>query len=233
MVDQEFRDALTHVRDRVVMAAARHVRSRLANTWYLYSDAACEPAGHGFLAGLGAVLVSSDGTLIRCLGQTFSLEDVAPLCLHDLSNPIYALEGLAVVAALEAWGDLLASSELVDLVDNEGVLGSLVACKSTADYFDPILSMIVSWEEKAVVSPWYERVSSVANIADGPSRNDFSDLVGVPRSSLDVAALVAKVQGQATVTVGCLGRLYSARSSTLCGMHYRPLCGMPLTRRPC
>ena len=50
MVDQEFREALTYVRDRVVMGAARHVRFRVANTWFLYSDAACEPTEHGFLA---------------------------------------------------------------------------------------------------------------------------------------------------------------------------------------
>ena len=111
------------------------------------------------------VLVSSDGTPTRCLGQTFPLT-VPP----RFEQPLRAGRSCCRCSALT-----LGSPGLIGtccLRRQRRSVGSLVACKSTAHYFDPILSMIVDWEERAVVSPWYERVSSVANIADGPSGDD-------------------------------------------------------------
>ena len=98
----------------------------------------------------------------------------------QLANPITLLEGLAVVV-LTTWASLLKRSHVVSFNDDECVLGSFLGCKSSQDVFCPILSALVSWEDKHQTHPWFDYVPSEANIADPPSRGDCQSLVGVSR----------------------------------------------------
>ena len=119
-VDHELKQALLHMRDRVIQGKPRLVKSRLANVWHVYTDASFEPSKTNYECGLGGVLVSPDGKAIRCFGAVFGREELSLLMGSGLSNPISLLEGLAVAAALDLWTGLLEGFELVCFVDNEG-----------------------------------------------------------------------------------------------------------------
>ena len=73
-LDQNLRDSLVYMRDRVVNGPPRKVETRLANTWFLYTDACYEANHPSWVAGLGGVLVSWDGA-----SQFLSLVSNAPI----------------------------------------------------------------------------------------------------------------------------------------------------------
>ena len=79
------------------------------------------------------------------------------------------------------------------LIDNKGVLAALLSCKASAAYFEPILDFITSWEVSKGVCPWFERVSSSANIADGPSSGCNQLLRGVAQSEFVLDGFLDRV----------------------------------------
>ena len=93
----------------------------------------------------------------------------------QLPNSIYLLEGLAVVVGLTAWASLLKRSHVVSFVDNEGVLGFFLSCKSSQDAFCPILSALVNWEDELQTYAWFDYVPSEAKIVDPPSRGETAN----------------------------------------------------------
>ncbi|CAE7356169.1 RE1, partial [Symbiodinium sp. KB8] len=159
------------------------------NAWFLFTDAAYESSEES-PCGIGAVLVASDGKPVRSFGLSFCEDLLDVIRFWENSSPIYFLEGLAVVAALHRWNSLIGGSEIVCFVDNEAAKSAFIATKSPSDQFGLLLDWLASWEERHSTFPWFERVSSAANIADGPSRGDFSILREVQRDDLDLPQLL-------------------------------------------
>ena len=193
-VDQALRESLVYMRDRVVNGPPRQIMTKLANTWFLYTDACFETGHPVWEAGIGGVLVGWGGKPIafftfKCNDRVMELVNKA-----QLANPIYLLEGLAVVVGLTAWASLLKRSHVVSFVDNEGVLGSFFSCKSSQDAFCPILSALVNWEDELQTYAWFDYLPSEAKIVDPPSSGDCQSLVGfssVPITEEDIVRLLA------------------------------------------
>ena len=79
-------------------------------------------------------------------------------------------------------------------LDNEGFLGSFMSCRTSQDAFNPILRALTDWEASNQTQAWYDFVPSEANIADPPSRGDYSSLVSVSRVAVcegDVMEILA------------------------------------------
>ena len=112
------------------------------------------------------------------------------LGVDTAQNPIYVLEALALIAALQLFRNDIQGREVLAFLDNDGALGSFISCKSSCDCLEPLLDALVSCEEACVSSLWFERVSSEANISDAPSRGDFTELEGVHRVHCDLLSLV-------------------------------------------
>ena len=178
-LDQNLRDSLVYMRDRVVNGPPRKVETRLANTWFLYTDACYEANHPSWVAGLGGVLVSWDGKPV----SFFSFNCTDRILLHlgktHLLNPIYILEGLAAVIGLRVWTSLIRGSHIVAFLDNEGVLGSFMSCRTSQDLFTPILCALTEWESDNQTQAWFDFVPSEANVADPPSRGDCTLLTAV------------------------------------------------------
>ena len=192
-MDDDLRNALGFLLLRVVGAPPRVVSTRRENAWFLFTDAAYE-SSEETPCGIGAVLVASDGKPVRCFGPSFCEDLLDEIRFWENSSPIYFLEGLAVVAALHRWNSLIGGSEIVCFVDNEAAKSAFIATKSPSDQFGLLLDWLASWEERHSTFPWFERVSSAANISDGPSRNDFSILQGVQLDDLDLSQLLLELQ---------------------------------------
>ena len=66
-------------------------------------------------------------------------------------------------------------------LDNEGVLGSFMSCRTSQDLFTPILCALTEWESDNQTQAWFDFVPSEANVADPPSRGDCTSLITVGR----------------------------------------------------
>ena len=180
-LDQCLRDSLVYMRDRVINGPPREVRTRLANTWFLYTDACYEANHPNWVAGLGGVLVSWDGKPISYF--SFKCTDciLSHLGKTHLLNPIYLLEGLAAIIGLRVWTSLIRGSHIVAFLDNEGVLGTFMNCRTNQRLFTPILCALTEWESVNQTQAWFDFVPSEANVADQPSRGDCTPLTAVAR----------------------------------------------------
>ena len=83
---------------------------------------------------------------------------------------------LAVLLLLATFEDELFGSALLAFIDNDGVLGSILRGSSRA----PEVNIAVGhlWLEVAAccIAPYFGRVESKANLADGPTRADMANL---------------------------------------------------------
>ena len=186
-IDPQMADSLRFIRDRVVNGPPRTVRAVLDDTVFLYTDACFEPGGY---SGLGGVLVDSTACIKACYGVECTGDVLRLLGVDTAQNPIYVLEALALIAALQLFKNDIQGREVLAFLDNDGALGSFISCKSSCDCLEPLLDALVSCEEACVSSLWFERVSSEANISDAPSRGDFTELEGVHRVHCDLLSLV-------------------------------------------
>ncbi|CAE7235380.1 unnamed protein product [Symbiodinium sp. CCMP2592] len=192
-MDSDLQAALTFLKDRVVGAPPRVISARRENAWFIFTDAAYND-GQANSCGLGGVLVAPDGKPIRFFSCLFNDDALEGLRFGDVQSPIYFLEGLAVVVALHVWNSLVQGSEAVCFVDNEAAKSAFIAGKSPCVHFSALSEWLSDWEERASSFPWFERVSSAANIADGPSRDDCSHLAGVRRDEIDLQSIILALQ---------------------------------------
>ena len=180
-LDQGLRDSLVYMRDRVLNGAPREVMTRLANTWFLYTDACYEADHPSWVAGLGGVLVSWDGKPVSYFIFKCTDSILSHLGKTHLLNPIYLLEGLAAIIGLKVWTSLIRGSHIVAFLDNEGVLGTFMSCRANQSLFTPILCALTEWESDNQTQAWFDFVPSEANVADRPSRGDCTSLTAVAR----------------------------------------------------
>ena len=181
VLDQSLRDSLVYMRDRVISGPPREVMTRLANTWFLYTDACYEANHPSWVAGLGGVLVSWYGKPVSYFSFRCTDNILSHLRKTCLLNPIYILEGLAALLGLRVWTSLIHKSHVVAFLDNEGVLGTFMSCRTSQPLFTPILQALTEWESNCQTQAWFDFVPSEANVSDPPSRGDCTQLAGVTR----------------------------------------------------
>ena len=161
-------------------ACAPRIWGRLSSSvsHLLYTDA----AGAG---GLGATLVLADNprTAVLTLSGVVPAEELTSLLYPRLDddqdlfgfalpqpNAIYLLELFAVLASLRKLSPLLQYARLVIFIDNEAAKSALIKGDSGSTMARWIVSEC--WHILASTSAhaWFERVPSLSNPADAPSR---------------------------------------------------------------
>lgn len=125
----------------------------------------------GDIRGLGAVLA--------CNGSLWYTSLVAPEQIMEQLMPrdnqqIGFLEMLAILLLGATFPDILARSAVTVFVDNNGVLGSVIRGSSKASEINLAVGRWWLQAAKLDCAPYFARVTSAANISDGPSRMDFA-----------------------------------------------------------
>ena len=166
-ISNSLRDALKVLKERVLGGKPRLLSCRMLDTMYLLTDASFEP-GSG--AGLGAVLVSSDGTIMSWFGIHVSIEQLSALLMDGKETVIGELETLAVAMALLLWADRLCSTQLLVYIDNEGSRYSLIKGYSVSRSITSICALAATTLDAHYILPWFGRIPSISNLADFPSR---------------------------------------------------------------
>ena len=97
--------------------------------------------------------------------------------LEESENPIYELEIIPVFLATKIWGSLISNSQVVCYLDNDAARAGLIRMRGANEVAEAFLNEIAKLEVSFSYRPWYGRVPTSSNIADGPSRADCSEVL--------------------------------------------------------
>ena len=149
------------------------ITKSLCRTWIIFTDGAFEPdSSHP--ATVGGVLICPGGSVMQCFGESLHGTLVDEL-LSQSQHPIYELEVLPLLLALQTWGPLISGSPVVFFLDNDAARAAYVKGVGATLFAESVAQKFVCLESKLKILPWFGRVPSHSNISDGPSRLDFSN----------------------------------------------------------
>ena len=160
--------ALRFVQEKIEKSRPRIVDVNSREVIYVFTDAAFE--SEALTGGLGAVLLSSSGEVIRWAGQNLDSSFIASIIAEDQKQFIGELETLAVLAAISMWRDWLTAKHVVFFIDNEASRFCILKGYSKNPCISKMVHALATLEEEVGCFAWYARVPSEANIADPPSR---------------------------------------------------------------
>ena len=181
-LDDEALAAVKAYCDILKRAPARQVSAAKKECFYLYTDASLEEGENGPCAGLGGVIVDPTGLPLQFFSWFPEQEDMTMLGIDLGTKCIFLLELLAVCIGFWLWGDIFGGSSLVAFTDNEAAKACLVKGSSAHPIANKLLFCQAVLEVERMCLPWFSRVPSLSNIADGPSRKDGNEplLEGLP-----------------------------------------------------
>ena len=181
VLDQELRSAVMSLVQRVSSAEPLRIQPLSQDTWILYTDGACEP--EKCWGGIGAVLFGPNRCVAGYFGEPVDARVMKKL-LSRSKNPIFELEIAPILISLELWKTFLPGAQLICFLDNDGARHTCIRCYAHQEPANSWVKAIVESEDALCLKSWYARVGTSSNIADGPSRLDFSAscLDGVARS---------------------------------------------------
>jgi hypothetical protein len=87
---------------------------------------------------------------------------------------IAQVELLAIIAAFEAFGPEIEGKRVIALVDSESALGAAIKGYSAKEDISDAVTRLWETIAKFGIIVYFDRISTDANISDGPSRNDFA-----------------------------------------------------------
>ena len=174
-VQDDLCDALSMLRDRIVSAEPYKIFGKSRSVAHVYADACFEP---GPKAGLGGVLVDSNGKCISCFGIWLPEDVVNMLNPLEHETVIAELEALATLLSLHLFESYLVDKDVVVFTDNNAVLSALISGRSTNEVVRLVVNKTFMWEDRLGLLLWHERVPSASNVADGPSRGLFEGDLG-------------------------------------------------------
>ena len=166
----ELRMALGNLRQEILGKPVHSIGVRAAQPVHIFTDGACEPLPSGELEGtIGGVLV--DPASSKYLYFMGAIEPRVMRYLLSLSaNPICQVELLAVLASFVLLNSPLAGRPCVVWVDNEATKAALIKACSGQAHIAEILAAVALLESATQMRCWFERVPSLSNISDAPSR---------------------------------------------------------------
>lgn len=165
----EDRATLTFLRNRVLTAPPILIQPCQLDTWFVFTDGACDSqSGTG---GVGGVLMAPNGKLIHHFSSRVP-EKVMKLLLSKSENPIYELELAPVLIAIKLWSSFFRNSQVVMYLDNDAARSGFIKMRGATDIGDIIVQEAAVLEAKSSFRPWFGRVPTSSNVADGPSRFD-------------------------------------------------------------
>ena len=146
----------------------------ICSTWLIFSDGALEQVDNLHCATIGAVLVSPKGHILEYFGSEVPSTLLDEL-FTDSNHPIYEIEILAALVALQERISFVEASQLVVYIANEACRSAFIQGVGVTSHAKCLLSIFDEMESLHRMICWFGRVPSHSNIADKPSRLGFDD----------------------------------------------------------
>ena len=166
--------------DRVQSCAPIQVSTKLFSTWICFTDGACESR-----ASVGAVLVDPTGKAAFTFGGELPL-DLQEFFYQESKHPIYEVELLPVLISLLLWGEQFSCSQVVYYLDNEAAKAGLIRGAGATNLANAIIGNFCKTEAELQLKTWFSRVPTHSNLRDGPSQNDFSVVLALGCTKLEI-----------------------------------------------
>jgi hypothetical protein len=158
--------------DHLCTAGPRKVRRQLDPPVIIFTDGACEAE----CTSIGGVIF--DGQEIECFGAEIPQPIVDSWkSTIDQLQVIGQAELFPLLIARLTWKDRLVNRRAIYFVDNDSARQAAIRCYSPVLSSLEIIIDLVGFDYKEGSWPWYSRVPTEANVADAPSRMQYSGLV--------------------------------------------------------
>jgi len=139
----------------------------------IFTDGACEAE----CTSIGGVLFSPTGR-VQCFGLELPSSLVDSWKSHkDQLQVIGQAEILPVLVAKQTWKEELRGKRAIFFIDNESARIALVRAYSPVLASLRILMACLKSDQDLESKSWYARVPTFSNIADGPSRLEYTQLL--------------------------------------------------------
>ena len=186
--------ALKFLRGRILTADPTKVMSTSLQTWYVFTDGACEGEQHK-TGSIGAVLVNKDGQAVSYFSELVPTSWMR-IFMEVSKHPVFELELLPLIVALFAWETSLQHCQCVFFLDNEAARGSLIAGATPSETGSWLVRTFTVHEMRCQLKVWFARVPTSSNLADKPSRLDVTELVaeGASRVTVNWDKLLEQIQ---------------------------------------
>ena len=168
-LDEEAIMHLEFLKDRIASRVPIMISKTLCDTWYLFTDGACEPDARK--GSVGGVVFAPNFRCISFFSAEFPAEFMDAF-LSKSKNPIHEIELLPAWFSIVLWSDLIKNSQAVHFIDNESSRMALVKGYGETFFGKRIVCAHVDQENALQLRSWHARVPSFSNITDGPSRMD-------------------------------------------------------------
>ena len=180
VVSDRLARALADLRAQLLEARPREIRLSHASCPILFTDGAFEPGpGGAAVGGIGAVLLDPADMTFHFFGAVLSDRDLAGLLARGAETIIMELEVLPVLVSRRVWAERLRGRSHISFLDNDSAKDGLVAGYSRNAVACEFIARVTASDIVLGALPWYDRVPSLSNIADAPSRGrDPESLVG-------------------------------------------------------
>ena len=162
---------LTFLRNRVVTVPPIQIHQCQLETWFVFTDGACESQDAS--GGVGGVLMDPRGKVVQHFKRRTEGNRAASFGKFRKSYlRVYELELAPILIAISLWGNLFLNSQVVMYLDNDAARAGLIKMRGATDIGDIIIQETAVLEARLAFRPWFGRVPTASNVADGPSRLD-------------------------------------------------------------
>ena len=173
-LDPEMQLSLSFVTWLMASAHPRYVQPRpVEKCTFIFTDGAAEGNLRQDVT-CSAVVFSPRLQKPEFFGMSITANIVSHWSSRGSKQVIGQAEILPVIVAKQTWHAVLAHCRVVWMIDNEAAREGLVKSFSPSWASRELLLYNAFLDVKLCSLSWYARVPSVANAADGPSRNDNS-----------------------------------------------------------
>ena len=184
--------------EQLKMGPSRFISKATGSTWLVSTDACYEPSDTHCPCGLGGFLVDSFGRTTSYFSHCLEEQQMIALGSNKKKTIIFEAELFAVILAICTWSKYLDGTQAVFYIDNNSARDLAISTNGRSSMAMKLVECLLLAERKLSLFPWYTRVPSPSNCADGPSRNDtsFLEMSEVERS--DVADVTGALINEIT-----------------------------------
>ena len=186
-------DALRRFAIFLEHAEPRKLHLSSDTVWYIYTDACFEPTSIDWKCGLGGVLVNPLGQIEAFFSVSLTDDQMKLLGYGEKKTIIFEAELLAMVVAFAEWRDLIAARSLLCFIDNNSARDVAISGSGRNATANFLVESLLKLEMATSTTPWYSRVPTPSNIADGPSRGEILDLVAGGVKNVCVQKTLAEI----------------------------------------
>ena len=184
LMPESLTDALTWLCGRLRSVGPRRVSGVGSSLPVLvFTDGACEGVDRE-VATYGAVLYDpcSEPPKFEYFGARVEPSLMLEWTGGEVRQVIGQAELLPIFVARKHWARTLGGRRVIFFVDNNAALDGMIRGYSDSKASVSILKAYAEVDDACPCIPWFARVQSAANVADGPSRLKFEELEGISGS---------------------------------------------------